>query len=228
MLKQAVNQLQKYKRIVQFSIIIALCINNAAAISLLQTGGQSQNALLSNPQSLIEAYKARKVGDLITVRIIENVDAIKKSEIKTNSNTDSKSQVTIRNAGTTTSTLDPTANDIKNTITHFQLPVSYGKDIQRDISVNNSEVFSTLVSALIVELDPATGNMVVEGSRQIVMEGEMKSLYLRGIVNPKDIDTNNELPSYKLANAQIQIVGSGALTKDRDSGLLQKILRKIF
>ena len=60
------------------------------------------------------------------------------------------------------------------------------------------------------------------------MEGQTKSLYIRGIAFPKDIDSNGELPSYKLANAQIQIIGSGALTKERDSGFIQKIFRKLF
>ncbi len=210
-------------------ILIMSAINAPVkAISLLQTGGMSQPALLENPRSLIESYKARKVGDLITVKITENIEAIKKSQIKTNSATDHDANLTVRNASTTTQSLDPSNNNVANTITHFELPVSYGRDSAKEISVNNNEIFTTLISALIVEIDPATGNMVVEGNRQIVMEGEMKSLYLRGIVNPKDIDSNNETPSYKLANAQIQIVGSGALTKDRDSGILQKIFRKLF
>ena len=42
------------------------------------------------------------------------------------------------------------------------------------------------------------------------------------------IDSNNEVPSYKLANAQIQIIGTGALTKDRDSGIIQKVFGKLF
>ncbi len=211
-----------------FLCFLLLSTKPSSAISLLQSGGLNQNEILNNPRGFIESYKARKVGDLITVRIIENIESIKKSELQTVSDTDSKSNVTIRNAGTTTSSLDPANNNIKNSVTLFQLPVQYGKNTNKSISVDNNEIFSTMLSALIVEIDPATGNMVIEGNRQIVMEGEMKSLYLRGIVNPKDIDSNNELPSYKLANAQIQIVGSGALSKERDSGFLQKILRKIF
>lgn len=198
------------------------------AISLLQDGGMSQNTLNNNPRGLIESYKARKVGDLITVKVTENISAIKKSEMETSNSTSHAADITSRQAATKTTSLDPSNNNVTSSITHFEVPVSYGKDNKRKVSVNNSETFTSLVSALIVEIDPATGNMVVEGSRQIVMEGEMKSLYLRGIANPKDIDSNNEIPSYKLANAQVQIVGSGALTKDRDSGFIQKILRKIF
>jgi flagellar L-ring protein precursor FlgH len=198
------------------------------ALSLLQDGGMSQNALMNNPRGLIESYKARKVGDLITIKVTENVSAIRNSETRTTSSTNHAADITSRQAATKTSSLDPAANNVKSSLTHFEVPVSYGKDTNRKISVNNSEIFTTIVSALIVEIDPISGNMVVEGNRQIVMEGEMKSLYLRGIVNPKDIDTNNEVPSYKLANAQVQVVSSGALSKDRDSGFIQKILRKIF
>jgi flagellar L-ring protein FlgH len=129
---------------------------------------------------------------------------------------------------TTTSTLDSAANDVANMVTSFRLPSEYSRRNQKEIQINNREEFFTIVSCLVVEIDPESGNMIVEGSRQILMEGQTKSLYIRGIAFPKDIDSNGELPSYKLANAQIQIIGSGALTKERDSGFIQKIFRKLF
>lgn len=208
--------------------IASFLVLPAKSVSLLGRGGLNQSQSLSNPRSYTDAITARQVGDTITIRIVENIQAIKKAEYRTGSNTDSDLNFTLRQAGTTTSTLDPSANDISNSVTAIRLPVDYGRNVNKEISVDNQEIFTTLISALVMEIDPASGNMVVEGSRQILIEGQTKSLYVRGIVNPKDIDANNELPSYKLANAQIQIIGNGSLTKDRDGGIIQKILRKIF
>ena len=211
-----------------FLIAIFLSFTNAQAVSLLEKGGVRPSSLLQNPQSFFEAFQARKIGDVVTVRIMENIDAIKQSEIIVDNDTDSKANLSFQMAMTTTSTLDPTTNDIANMVTSFRLPSDYGKRNNREISVNNREEFFSLVSCLVVEIDPESGNMIVEGSRQILMEGQSKNLYVRGVVFPKDLDSNGEIPSYKLANAQIQIIGSGALTKDRDGGFLLKIFRKIF
>lgn len=196
--------------------------------SLLDKGGVRPNSLTQNPQSFYEAFQARKVGDVVTVRVVENVESLKRSQVFVDNDTRADADLSFQLAMTVTSTLDPSANDIANMVTSFRLPTDYSRRNQREIEVNNREEFFTLVSCLVVEIDPESGNMIVEGSRQILMEGQTKSLYIRGIVFPKDIDSNGELPSYKLANAQIQIIGSGALTKDRDSGLIQKIFRKLF
>lgn len=197
-------------------------------VSLLDQGGIRSNSLLQNPQSFYEAFQAKKVGDVVTVRVVENVEALKRAEVRVDNDVRADNNVSFQLAMTTTSTLTPDTNDIANMVSAFRLPADFGRRNDREIEVDNREEFFTLVSCLVVEIDPDSGNMIVEGSRQILMEGQTKSLYIRGVVYPKDIDSNGEIPSYKIANAQIQIIGSGALTKDRDSGLLPKILRKLF
>jgi flagellar L-ring protein precursor FlgH len=200
----------------------------ALAISLLEQGGINQKSLLNTPRGFIDAYKARNVGDVITIKVVENIEAVKNSETNLNTQTKNNANIKLTTATRKTSTLTPDTNDIKNNVSNYQLPIEYSRNKVNGISVNDTAVFTTLISALIVEVDPENGNMVVEGSRQVLMEGETKSLYIRGVVFPKDIDSNNEIPSYKLANAQIQIIGTGSLSKDRDQGLIQKILRSVF
>ncbi len=203
-------------------------MNPSTSVSLLGSGGVRQNTLNSGPRGFYDPYVARTVGDVITVRVTENVEALKSAEVLLDNDTRTDADLLLQIAMTTTSTLTPDTNDVANMLTNFALPVDFSRRNSREVSINNREEFFTLVSCLVVEKDPESGNMVVEGSRQILMEGQTKSLYVRGIVMPKDLDSNNEVPSYKLANAQVQIIGSGALTKDRDSGVLQRIFRKLF
>jgi len=210
------------------ALTLSLSIYRADSVSLLDKGGIRTNTLTTGPRGFYEAYTARNVGDVITVKVVENVDALKNAEINLDNDTNSTAGLILRMTMTATDTLTPDANSVANMVTNFSLPVDYARQKNQTIKVNNTVKFFTLISCLVVEIDPESGNMVVEGSRQILMEGETKSLYVRGIVFPKDIDSNNEIPSYKLANAQIQIIGSGALTKERDSGLLQKIFSRIF
>jgi len=213
-----------------FLLMILALLNSESilAVSLLDGGGVRHNTLITGPRSFTQGYTARNVGDVVTVKIIENISTLKQSEIQLNNSTRSDADLVYRMGMTTTSTLTPDTNDVANMITNIALPVDYERRNTKNIGVNNREEFFTMISCLVVETDPESGNMVVEGNRQILMEGETKSLYVRGVVFPKDLDANNEVPSYKLANAQIQIIGSGSLSKERDSGIIQKIFRKLF
>ena len=218
-----------FKKITTLILLtLMISIQAVESVSLLNDGGVRNNSLSQGPRSYIEPYIARNIGDVITVRVVENVESLKESQVTLNNDTRSNADLTFRQGGTNTSTLTPDINDVSNMITSLSLPVDYSRRNLKQISIDNREEFFTLVSCLVVETDPESGNMIVEGSRQILMEGQNKSLYIRGVVFPKDIDSNNELPSYKLANAQIQIIGTGSLTKDRDGGIVNKILRKIF
>lgn len=215
-------------KILQIFLYILAFAGPGDSASLLDGGGIRQSTLTSGPRGFFEPYKARNVGDVLTVKVVENVQSLKNSQIILDNDTRADSNLTFQLAMTVSSTLTPETNDVTNMLTNFALPVDYGRRNTKQISVDNKEEFFTLVSCLVVEIDPENGNMVIEGSRQILMEGETKSLYVRGIVFPKDIDSNNEIPSYKLANAQVQIIDSGSLTKERDGGVIQKIFRKLF
>jgi flagellar L-ring protein precursor FlgH len=210
------------------TLLAMLNTGSIYAVSLLDGGGVRHNTLTTGPRSFTQGYTARNVGDVVTVKIIENISTLKQSEIQLNNSTQSDADLVFRMGMTAASTLTPETNDVANMITNFALPVDYERRNNKNIGVRNREEFFTMISCLVVETDPESGNMVVEGNRQILMEGETKSLYVRGVVFPKDLDANNEVPSYKLANAQIQIIGSGSLTKDRDNGVIQKIFRKLF
>ena len=211
--------------LVLFIVVIILPVRNALAVSLLQEGGLKTTTITGSPRGFYETYQARNVGDVITVRIIENVNVLKRNEVKLKRDTDLDAKFAFTQGMTATSTATPETNDIASMITSFTFPGQYKRGLDRSINVNSDDTFTTMVSALVVEVDAQSNNMVVEGSRQIVIEGQTKSLYVRGIINPQDIDSNNEIPSYKLANAQIQVIGTGSLDKERDGGVLFNIFK---
>ncbi len=220
-----------YAWMLLFIILLIMSLvstHQVSSKSLLKQGGLTQQSTLGTPRSFYENYKAKSVGDVITVKVIESVDAIKVADINLDTQTDHDALLKFSQNNNTSSTLTPTTNDRINMTIEFAVPVDYGKSRSRSIAVDNQDSLVALVSSLVVEVDSENGNMVVEGSRQILIEGQTKSLYVRGVLNPKDLDANNEVPSYKLANAQIQIIGNGALTKERDKGVVQKIFRSIF
>ena len=73
------------RKTLKFLVILLLATLNLSveSVSLLDRGGVRPNSLLQNPQSYYEAFQARKVGDVVTVRVVENVEALKRSQVST-------------------------------------------------------------------------------------------------------------------------------------------------
>jgi flagellar L-ring protein precursor FlgH len=53
-------------------------------------------------------------------------------------------------------------------------------------------------------------------------------LQLVGVVRPQDFNSNNQIRSSLIANAELGIKGKGALSRTQKSGLLTQILQAIF
>ncbi len=89
--------------------------------------------------------------------------------------------------------------------------------------VEQSSMLETKISAVVVDVLP-NGNLVVEGKRTIVVNGEKKIIGVRGIVRPQDIGPDNTVPSEALADAQIVYEGKGVVTQSQSPGLFTKLL----
>jgi len=72
------------------------------------------------------------------------------------------------------------------------------------------------------------GDLVVEGSRVIGINGDKEILTLTGIVRPQDINSDNTVDSYNLADAQITYQGKGPASTAGRPGILARVLNWIF
>ncbi len=76
------------------------------------------------------------------------------------------------------------------------------------------------ITVKIVEILP-NGNFVVEGSRQVTVNGENQMITLVGEVRPEDISSDNTILSSKIANAQIFCKGKGVIGDKHKKGILE-------
>jgi flagellar L-ring protein precursor FlgH len=72
------------------------------------------------------------------------------------------------------------------------------------------------------------GNLVIDGSKVVEINEEKEIIKISGIVRPQDIESNNIIYSYNVANAQITYSGKGAASTGQRPGLLARILNWIF
>ncbi len=157
--------------------------------------------------SLFEDTRARRVGDLVMVRVEETATGTKKATTSTNRS----------------STL---STGLK---TFFAAPVA-GKNI--DVGTDNkydgtgsttrSGQLTALVAVSVVEVLP-NGNMVIQGSREIQVNSETQIIQLSGVVRPVDISTDNIVLSSRIADARIAYTGLGVIDEKQRPGWFTRL-----
>lgn len=167
---------------------------------------------------LFEDQRARQVGDLLTIVLVEATSASKKAE---------------------TSTKKENAIDLKNP-TLFGAPLvghRNGKTYNLAIGVDTNQEFSGSgassqsnslsgrITVTVAEVLP-NGYLVVRGEKLIALNEGDEYVRLRGIVRPQDIRPDNTVPSTLVADAHISYGGSGALADSNAHGWLSRFFLK--
>ncbi|MBO6575833.1 MAG: flagellar basal body L-ring protein FlgH [Rhodothermales bacterium] len=149
-------------------------------------------------QSLYSDFRARNAGDIITIVLVEKTSAQRASKWQNaaSNGVDASSGV----AG---------ASNISG---RFGMDARFSKDAQSRNSSVQRDLLTGTMTATIVERDQS-GNLMLEGSRSLNVNGETHVMKVTGFVRPVDIRTNNSVLSYNIANAQIEYKRQGGLTR---------------
>src|SRR5579871_2900876 len=139
---------------------------------------------------LFDDARARRVGDVLTIEINEatvNNETEKRALSKSNS----------ANAGFSFSTganFNGTGNSARQFSGNSQL--------------QTGRTFTDQLTVCVVDVMP-NGNLVVEGYRSRIINGELRELRITGTVRPIDISLQNVVQSPSVANFHISYVGKG-------------------
>lgn len=163
--------------------------------------------------SLFSDQKASRVGDAITILVVESSQASNDAETSTGR----------------TSNLGLTGKADIGTSPGQSGDVSLGtnNDFRGSGSTKTTGMINTKISATVDSVLP-NGNMYIEGSRKISINGEDQTVLIKGIVRPSDIMADNSVMSYNIAEAQIQFKGSGMINSVQSPGWLTKFFHWIF
>lgn len=175
--------------------------------------------------SLFLDYKSRHVGDILTVNIVESTSA-------SNSNTTNTSKNSSLNSTLTSLMGLPTNLGVTNFL-------GTGNPLSLDNSLESKNTFTGqgskskadtvkgTIAARVLEVLPS-GNLVIEGHREIIVDNEKQTITLSGIVRQKDIDASNTVNSTSIADAKIAYSGSGMLTDANKPGWLITLLNWVL
>jgi flagellar L-ring protein precursor FlgH len=92
--------------------------------------------------------------------------------------------------------------------------------------VNRRERIRTQVAALITQVLP-NGNMVIEGSQEILVNFDIREVSVSGVIRPEDINSDNTIDSTQIAQARVTYSGRGHITDNQAPRWGQQVIDAI-
>jgi len=183
------------------------------------------NSLWRETASLFEDNKARRLNDLITINVVEDISGSGAANTaagrKSTAATSIDSLLGIpTNLGL--SNLWGNGNTITPTIS-----ASMQDDFTGAGSTDRSGKIVGTITAKVVEVMP-NGTLAIESRKEITINNEKQILIVRGMIRPDDIAIDNTVLSNRVADAEVFLVGDGVLQGKQNTGWLVKILDNIW
>lgn len=163
--------------------------------------------------------RARKVNDLLTIRVVESVVATGSADSSlTKSSKGSASATKIAGLETKLpSIVDPAALFGAASETAFK----------GGGSTTRTGTLNATITARVVEVLP-NGDLVLEGAREVDINGDRQIIVLTGVVRTADIDRSNVVLSPSIGQLRIRYFGRGLIRDNLKPGWLIRIINKIF
>jgi len=159
--------------------------------------------------ALYEGQRARRVGDPLTIVLVERTSA-------------SKSAGTKLDSGGGFSLTPPSAG-----------PLSFDPNVAKASGSRNfsgagaadqANALSGEVSVTVAEVYP-NGTMLVQGQKRVTLNRGDEFVQIKGIVRVADIDANNRIPSTRVADARIAYTGKGDVARASRQGWLSRFFQ---
>jgi flagellar L-ring protein precursor FlgH len=177
---------------------------------IYQPGGVEQAA----PLSLFEDQRARRVGDVLTIRLVERTNASKKASTST------KKDSTVDIASPTLFGATPRAHYKCKDYT-LQTGIEASREFGGSGDSSQSNSLSGSITVTVAEV-LANGNLVVRGEKILSLNQGHEFVRVAGIVRPVDIAPDNSVLSTQVADAQISYGGEGVLEESNTKGWLAR------
>jgi flagellar L-ring protein precursor FlgH len=164
---------------------------------------------------LFEDHRARLVGDTLTVQIVEKVSASQKSTSSIDKNGAIEGGITAL----------PGINP--NSFGRASVAGSMGNTFAGKGSTENTNDFSGTITATVTEV-LSNGHLVIAGEKQIGVNHNVDVLRFSGQVDPRSIQSGNQVASAQIANVRIEHRGRGPQADAQGIGWLGRFFLNVL
>jgi flagellar L-ring protein FlgH len=145
-------------------------------------------------------YKARQVGDLITITVVQNITATNGGSVSSTRNLSASSGISSLPAQLKTA----------NVASLFSPSSAYSL-AGKGQAATTSSLTTSLAGRVVAVL--ASGALVIEAERELTMNNERQTVLLRGLVRPGDVASNGAVASNAIANLELELKGKGVISE---------------
>lgn len=164
-----------------------------------------------------EDRRARQVGDIVTIRIVENVTASQKSSSTANRSSSIEGSITAI-----------PGLKFPGTAAENRLRIGAGSDV--DFSgqggTEAANTFAGTITASVAELLP-NGHLLVVGEKQIGLNHNVDVLRFTGTIDPLAILPGNVVNSSAVANVRVESKGRGPQYEAQTVGWLTRFFMNV-
>lgn len=161
--------------------------------------------------ALYEGWRAKHVGDPLTIVLVESTNASKSSSSKL----DSTASIGITPPKSGSLSFDPNA-----------ATASGNRNFNGQGTAGQSNSLSGAISVTVSQVYP-NGTMLVQGTKRVTLNRGDELIQIRGLVRMADVDANNSVPSTRVADAQISYTGKGDVARASRQGWLARFFSMI-
>ena len=155
--------------------------------------------------------RARNVGDIVTINIVESASASKNATTKT-------AKTTALDASWT-----GVLQNISGDLLGSSVKAGFGNSFDGQGATTRNSTLNAYISAQVIQVLPS-GNLAIMGSRQVQVNNENQIINIQGVIRPVDIDSTNQVLSTAVAEAKIELNGQGVISDKQRVGWFTRIL----
>lgn len=160
---------------------------------------------------------ARQVGDLITILIMEEstTDLGASTQLSKNSQVSAQIDALLG--------LDKKVIKALPYLDKIEIGAGSSGDFSGSGTTSRDSQIKATITCKVTEVLP-TGSLRVSGTKQVRVNEETQFIVLEGLLRPRDVQMDNTITSDLLAEAKVEITGSGVIADKQKPGFFSRIM----
>ena len=190
-----------------------MSVRPEAMATALPANGAIYQTVQARP--LFEDRRARRIGDTITINLVERNTAQKSANANATRN------------GNMTAGIGPINRLPLTGLNGLELEAEAESDFNGTGAAAANNVFNGTITVTVIDVYP-NGNLLVSGEKMVAINQGNEFIRFSGVINPNNVTTANTVQSTQVADARIEYRGSGFIDESNTMGWLQRFFVAIM
>ena len=181
----------------------------------------------SEQDTLFSDSRARRVGDIVVVKLVENTKAQNKAETTASKNGSNDYQVSAMFNRDHAGFIPFVPVGPQPAVGLPVLNTGSVSGLTATGKTKRENYVTTSLATRVLRVLPG-GLMEIEGAREIRVNEETEYMVVRGMIRSKDVSADNSVLSTQIADASIEYYGKGVLADKQKPGWFSRLMDNVW